>query len=67
MSWDDPFLDALEPQLARYRDSRARREAQALLAALRLAPSLQVMEALCRGEQVPRSALDPEWVQAYNL
>lgn len=63
----DPFLDALEPVLARYRDARARRESLALLKAVRLAPALEVCEALLRDERVPRSRLDALWVKAYGL
>jgi hypothetical protein len=37
-----------------------------LLKAVRLAPTLEVCEALCRGERVPISRLDPEWVKAYG-
>lgn len=35
--------------------------------ALRLSPSLEVFEALLRGEKVPRSRLDPTWAKAYGL
>lgn len=35
--------------------------------ALRLSPSLEVFEALLRGETVPASRLDPTWRRAYGL
>lgn len=34
---------------------------------LRLSPNLEVFEALSRGEAVPVSRLDPEWVERYGL
>ena len=67
MTWHDPFLDALEPVLVKFRDSRLRRESLAILRALRLAPSLEVCEAIMRGDRVPLSRLDPEWARAYGL
>jgi hypothetical protein len=63
----DALLTALEPVFTKYRDSQARREANALLKAVRLAPSLDVAEALLRGEAVPKSRLDPKWRRAYGL
>lgn len=45
-------------------DARAGAE---LHKALRLAPTLEVCEALLRGESVPKSRLDPEWSKAYGL
>lgn len=63
----DRFLEALEPVLAKYRDSRERRQHLAFIKALRLAPRIEVFEALMRGEKVPRSALDPKWLKAYGL
>jgi hypothetical protein len=65
--WNDPFLDALEPLLARYRDSAARRRHLFDLKCVRLAPDLETCEALMRGEKVPRSKLDPGWAKAYGL
>lgn len=38
----------------------------ALLKAIRLAPTLEICEALLRGEKVPRSKLDPVWLKAYG-
>jgi hypothetical protein len=64
---DDAFLAALEPVLAKFRDTRERRESLELLKAVRLAPSLEICEALLRSEKVPRSALDFFWVRAYAL
>lgn len=61
----EPLLEALD--FDRYRDSRARRESLALLKAVRLAPSIEVCEALLRGQRVPRSKLDPTWLKAYGL
>ena len=63
----DPFLEALEPVLARYRDSKERREAAVLFQAVVLARDLPTCEALLRGEKVPRSRLDPVWAKAYGL
>lgn len=67
MTWHDPFLDSLEPVLAKFRDTRARRESLALLRAVRLAPTLEVCEAILRGGRVPLSRLDPHWAKAYGL
>jgi len=67
MTWDDPFLDALEPLLARYRDSRERRESLIVLRALRLAIDLETGEELLRTGRAPLSKLDPVWVKAYGL
>jgi hypothetical protein len=63
----DRFLEALEPILARYRDSKERREADVLFRAIVLAKDLRTCEALLRGEKVPRSRLDPLWAKAYGL
>lgn len=65
-AWGDPFLDALEPVLAKCRDSKERRETAFIFKCLRLAPDLETMEALMRGEQVPKSRLDPKWAKAYG-
>ena len=68
MIWDDPFLDALEPCLAKFRDTRERRESLELLRALRLAPSLEVFEAIVQNPAfVPLSRLDPEWRRRYGI
>lgn len=66
MTWDDSFLDACEPLLARYRDSNLRRWSQFAAKCVRLAPNLETCEALMRGEKVPMSRLDPEWVRRYG-
>lgn len=56
----------MDPILAKYRDSKERRESLYLLRAVQLAPSLETCEALLRGEKVPKSRMDPEWVKAYG-
>jgi hypothetical protein len=61
------LLQALEPVLAKYRDSKARRESLALLKAVRLARDLATCEAILRGERVPASCLHPEWRRAYGI
>lgn len=38
-----------------------------LMRAIRLAPTLEVCEALLRGERAPISRLDPEWTRRYGL
>lgn len=38
-----------------------------LTRAVLLAPSLEICEALLRGERVPVSRLDPRWVKRYGL
>lgn len=35
--------------------------------AMMLAPTLEICEALLRGEDVPRSALDPVWLKRFGL
>lgn len=67
MIWNDPFLDALEPVLAKYRDTRERREGQALLRAVRLAPDLETCEEILRSGRYPRRRVVPEWAKAYGL
>ena len=62
----DRLLAALWPQLDRC-SSTVWRESIELLKAVRLAPSLEVCEALLRGEKVPKSRLDPKWAKAYGL
>jgi hypothetical protein len=34
---------------------------------IRLAPDLATCEALMRGENVPKSRLDPQWAKAYGI
>lgn len=63
----DRLLEALDPLLERFRDTRARRESLGLLRAVRLAPDLETCEAIVRGERVPRRRLDPHWTRAYGL
>lgn len=63
----DRLIEALEPILERFRDSRARREHLALIKAVRLAPDLETCEAILRSERIPRSRLGPEWTKAYGL
>jgi hypothetical protein len=67
MIWDDPFLDALEPLLERFRDTAERRRSLFTLKCVRLAPDLETCEALMRGEKVRRSRLDPDWAREYQL
>jgi len=62
---NDRFLAALA--LERYRDTAKRREADALFKAIVLAPTLEIGEALLRGETVPAGRLDPVWRKAYGL
>lgn len=46
---------------------KERAESLAFLKVLRLAPTLEVAEAMVKGQQVPTSRLDPEWARAYGL
>ena len=62
----DRLLSALRPVIDRLQ-SREHRDSLALLKAVRLSPSLDVCVALCHGERVPVSRLDPEWARAYGL
>jgi hypothetical protein len=61
------LLDALEPVLAKFRDTRERRESLVILRAVRLARDLETCEELLRSGCAPKSRLDPEWVKAYGL
>lgn len=63
----EPLVDTLAPLMARFRDTAERRESLAILKALRLARSLEDCESLLRGERIPRSRLDPEWLTAYGV
>jgi len=64
---DEAFWDAIEPLLAKYRGSDARRRHLFDLKCVRLAPDLETCEALMRGERVPVSRLDQEWAKAYGV
>lgn len=55
-----------DPVLARLR-FRGDDDAQELMKAIRLANTLPVARALLRGETVPRSSVDPQWLKAYGL
>ena len=57
---------AVEQEAAWY-DSSERLNSLKLLRAIRLAPTLDICEAILRREPVPRSALDPQWAKAYRL
>lgn len=61
----DRLLAALDHD-ERFRDTRERRESLALMKVIRLAPTIEVAEALLRGEKVPRSKLDPDALRAYG-
>lgn len=61
MSDDDPVVDTATA------DSQERLESLALLKVVRLAPTLEVAEALLRGQRVPRERLDPDWLRRYGL
>jgi hypothetical protein len=63
---DCRFWKLMGPQVDKYRDTKERRESLEILKAVRLAPSLEVCEALLRAEKVHASRLDPEWVKAYG-
>lgn len=65
--WDDPLLDLMEPELAKHRMTRRRRESLMLLRAVRLAPDLETAEELLRTGKAPKSRLDPEWSKAYGI
>lgn len=52
--------DTRTRRLDRRRDAR-------LMAVIRLAPTIEIAEAMLRGERVPVSRLDPEWAKAYGL
>jgi hypothetical protein len=64
---DCRFWRVVEPMLVQYRDTKERRESLFILKCLRLAKDFEAMEALMRGEKVPRSRLDPYWVEAYGM
>jgi hypothetical protein len=61
---DTPRLLALAE---RHRNTEERMRSLAILKAVRLAPTLEVAEALLRGERVPRGMLDPVWRKAYGI
>lgn len=58
--------DVIDLILQRHRAHQARLSAK-LHRAIMLAPTIQVCEALLRGEPVPRSELDPLWAKRYGL
>jgi hypothetical protein len=69
-STPDRFMEAVTPFVEKWsyrRDTERRYEELVLLKAVRLAPTLEICEALLRGEHVPTSKLDPDWVKHYNL
>jgi hypothetical protein len=61
---DTPRLLALAQ---RHRNTQERMHALQILKAIRLAPRLEICEALLRGERVPRGMLDPAWRKAYGI
>lgn len=69
----EAFIDLMRPCVAEFGvDVRERFAVSSaydreLTKAVRLAPSLEVCEALLLGEQVPVSRLDREWAKAYGL
>jgi hypothetical protein len=46
---------------------RAAEETRRLWKAMMLAPTLEVCEALLRGEVVPVERLDPDWVKRFGI
>lgn len=67
---DDRFMQLIERDLERERERRRSaeyREYLALLMVIRIAPTIGIAEMLLRGEKVPRSKLDPVWLEAYGL
>jgi hypothetical protein len=48
-------------------DDASEEELRQLYAAIMLAPTLAVCEALLRGEDVPPERLDPEWAERYGV
>lgn len=64
---DCRFWAVMQPMLDVYRDTRERRESLHILKCVRLAPTLEVCEALMAGRRVARKRLDPYWVRSYGL
>lgn len=66
--YDDPFLAAI----AEHREQRLQRDKQVAdrgMAAIALAPTLTVAQALYRGRRVPVQALDPDmaaWIACWD-
>ena len=54
-------------EIAEYQLQRSAEETRRLWRAMMLAPTLEVCEALLRGEKVPTSKLDPEWVERFGV
>jgi hypothetical protein len=48
-------------------ESAQARASRRLWKAIMLAPSLEICEALLRGESVPLDRLNPEWVKRFGL
>jgi hypothetical protein len=69
----DRLIAALEPLAQEWRAEKGRRQSLEyrqsleLLRAIRLAPRLEICEAILRGERVPRSMLASDWLEAYGL
>jgi hypothetical protein len=61
---DTPRLFALAQ---RHRNTDKRMRSLQILKAVRLAPTLEICEALLRGETVPKGMLDPAWRKAYGI
>lgn len=49
------------------RDAEEHDELSRLWRAIMLSPSIDILEALLRGEHVPLNRLDPAWVRRYGL
>jgi hypothetical protein len=69
----DPFLNLAEENIARLnreRDQRQTAEWRAgnrLWKIMMLAPTIEIAEALLRGDPVPINRLDPVWVERFGL
>jgi hypothetical protein len=69
----DLFLELAEQNVRRLNRERAERETEQwragnrLWRAIMLSPTPAVCEALLRGQDVPTSRLDPEWVSRLGL
>lgn len=62
-----PGFWALVDEILDERDRRRREHANVIWRAIMLAPTVELCEALLRGETVPISMLDPVWVKRFGL
>lgn len=63
----EPVLGPETERVIAVIEERKRRRASRVFKALMLAPTIELGEALLRGERIPVDKLRPEWVQRFGI